>query len=74
MWAVPKEAWPGARRVGLRAAGTGRGGLGRRVEAQCLRGGNHRAGDDALLVAHTTGGRALHHTHTHTHTRIHTDS
>lgn len=60
--AVPEEAWPGARRVGLGAMGAGRGGLGGSVRAHSLRGGRHGAGDDALLVAHTAAGRALGHT------------
>ena len=59
--AVPEEARPGARRVGLRATGAGRGGLGGSVRVHSLRGGRHGAGDDALLVAHTTAGRALRH-------------
>lgn len=67
MWAVPEEARPGARRVGLGAVGAGRGGLGSSsVRAQSLRGGHHGAGDDTLLVAHTAAGRALRHTQIHT--------
>ena len=68
--AVPEEARPGARRVGLGATGAGRGGLGGSVGAHSLRGGSHGAGDDALLVAHTTAGRALRHTFLETQVKV----
>lgn len=72
MRAVPEEAGPGARRVGLGAVGAGRGGLGSSsgVRAQSLRGGHHGAGDYTLLVAHTAAGRALNHTQIHTHGQL----
>lgn len=71
--AVPEEARPGARRVRLGAMGAGRGGLGSSssssVRVRSLGGGNHGAGDNTLLVANTTAGRALSHTQIHTHTQ-----
>lgn len=62
MWAVPKEALPGARWVRLWTVRAGQGGgLGIiRVQGG---GGLHGAGHYTLLVAHATASRALEITH-----------
>lgn len=64
--ALSEEAWLGGRRGQLRTLGTNRGGLSVEMLSS-VRGGHQGAGDNTLLIANTTAGRALRSKQKHTH-------